>query len=240
MIPANTVLDECESTNDVARSLGEAGYPHGTWISCRSQRRGRGRLGRQWKSIEGNLFLSIVLRIEQKTLWSWVPLTVSLAVAKGLRELFPRLDIRIKWPNDLWIEQRKLGGILCEAVGGREQSFIIAGIGVNAAHAPDGLDQETASLRSSADEIRFPVIASVMECADLLKERGPDFIIPEYERLAALTRGTVIEWGDSRLGSIIGTIRGLGPFGELLVDTHTGEQKLFAEDVRIKIRRSAN
>src|SRR5690606_21800140 len=56
----NLVLEEIESTNDYARNLGEEGLPHGTWISTRIQTQGRGRLGREWRSSEGNLFLSIV------------------------------------------------------------------------------------------------------------------------------------------------------------------------------------
>ena len=135
---ANQVIESCESTNDLARELGEAGYPHGTWISARQQSRGRGRLGRQWQSIEGNLFLSIIVRPEMRELWTWVPMATAIAIAEALRSLFPELPVQVKWPNDLWVHGKKLGGILCEAVGGRADSFIVIGIGLNCAVAPEG------------------------------------------------------------------------------------------------------
>jgi biotin-[acetyl-CoA-carboxylase] ligase BirA-like protein len=233
---ANSVIDECDSTNDLARSLGEAGYPHGTWISARIQTRGRGRLGREWRSLEGNLFLSLVLRLESKDRWSWVPLMTAIAAARAIRELDPRLDVRIKWPNDLWLEGRKLGGILCEAVGSRDQSFIVAGIGINAARAPEGLDQETASLEMTADEIRLPIIASIRECADRLADQGPGFVAETYTELAALAPGMAIEWGNDEQGTVIG----LGPSSELRVDVSGRERRLFAEDVKVRISRKAS
>ena len=67
MSPANRVVERCVSTNDLARSLGEAGAPHGTWVSAKVQEAGRGRLGRKWESLEGNLFLSLIARLENKS-----------------------------------------------------------------------------------------------------------------------------------------------------------------------------
>jgi BirA family transcriptional regulator, biotin operon repressor / biotin---[acetyl-CoA-carboxylase] ligase len=59
---ANQLIEECASTNDLARELAEAGFPHGTWVAAKEQGRGRGRLGREWVGERGNLFLSVVLR----------------------------------------------------------------------------------------------------------------------------------------------------------------------------------
>src|SRR4051794_23597950 len=100
-ISPNTVLDSCESTNDCARALGEKGFAHGTWVSARRQTGGRGRLGRSWASIEGNLFLSLIVRIDRKDVWTWIPLAAAAGVVTALRARFENLDIRIKWPNDL-------------------------------------------------------------------------------------------------------------------------------------------
>src|SRR4051794_2063446 len=77
---ANCVLDRCSSTNDYARILGDRGYPHGTWVAVGIQEAGRGRLGRKWESLEGNLFLSLVVRLEPRALWSWVPLVSTMAL----------------------------------------------------------------------------------------------------------------------------------------------------------------
>ena len=59
----NCELDECTSTNDLVKRLGEAGLPSETWISAREQTRGRGRLRRAWKSHAGNLHLSVLVRL---------------------------------------------------------------------------------------------------------------------------------------------------------------------------------
>src|SRR5689334_14176240 len=100
---ANQVLEECDSTNRVARGLAVEGAEHGTWVSARVQTQGRGRLDRKWESTDGNLFLSIVARNIPMDLWSWIPLTVAVGVHRCLVGLFPEVAVQIKWPNDLWV-----------------------------------------------------------------------------------------------------------------------------------------
>ncbi len=252
---ANAVIDRCASTNDLARALCEQGAAHGTWISARTQDKGRGRLGREWQSLEGNLFLSIVARVEDKSRWTWVPLATAVAVARFLERKHPALEVRIKWPNDLWVVPRgapaatsgsKLGGILCEAVGNRSGSFVVIGLGLNCLHAPQGLDQKTASLtealgtRLSADDIRLGVVASVVETMDELSAQGPSRIVADFERKAAFPPGSEIEWtspGHEGSPAQHGVVRGLGPSGELLVSLPDGaDSKLFAEDVKVRGR----
>jgi BirA family biotin operon repressor/biotin-[acetyl-CoA-carboxylase] ligase len=230
---ANRVLESCGSTNDIARGLGEEGVPHGTWVSARAQEKGRGRLGREWQSQEGNLFLSLIARIEDKALWTWVPLATAIGTARALRTWNGMgIDIRIKWPNDLWIGRAKLGGILCEAVGNRAGSFIVIGLGLNCVHAPEGLDQLTASLSGAAqaitaDQVRPAVINGILSALDELAREGTSGLVRDYERWAAFPPGTEIEWSQ---GS--GKVRGLGPAGELVVETLSGLQRLYAEDTR--------
>lgn len=251
----NAVLDRCASTNDLARELGERGAAHGTWVSARTQEKGRGRLGREWQSLEGNLFLSVIVRIEDKSRWTWVPLSIAVAVARLLERKFPALEIRIKWPNDLWVvpagapvaaSGAKLGGILCEAVGNRAGSFIVIGLGLNCLHAPQGLDQKTVSLtealgkRLSADDIRGEIVASLVETMDELASLGPARIVADFTRKAAFPSGSEIEWtspGAAQPTAQHGVVRGLGPSGELLVSLADGtESRLFAEDVKVRGR----
>ena len=232
-LPANEVLDECESTNDIARSLGEAGYPHGTWISARRQSSGRGRMGRVWSSQEGNLFLSMVLRVENKALWTWVPLAIAAGVARFLKRA--RFDVRIKWPNDLWIGGAKLGGILCEAVGSREGSFIVAGLGLNCQTTPEVPDQAATSLSdyqpgTSADQVRQDVIEAIHESIESLASRGPEFLAAEYESMAAFPKGSLISWEAHPAPA---RVEGLGPSGELQARDAGGKLlKLFAEEIK--------
>lgn len=243
---ANRVIDRCGSTNDLARALGEGGAPHGAWISARIQEQGRGRLGRQWQSAEGNLFLSMIARIEDKSRWTWVPLAAAVAAARFARARFPGLRIAIKWPNDLWVDGAKLGGILCEAVGNRDGSFIVIGLGLNCAYAPEGLDQATASLSQAlateirADDVRAGVIESLRAALGELEREGTAGLALDYERFAALAPGQEIEWsqpasaGNGPAEASRGRVRGLGPSGELLVEREGTELRLYAEDVRVR------
>jgi BirA family biotin operon repressor/biotin-[acetyl-CoA-carboxylase] ligase len=253
-VAANQVIDRCGSTNDLARELGEQGAPHGTWISAREQDRGRGRLGREWRSLEGNLFLSLVARIEDKSRWTWVPLATAVAAARVIESRYPHLSsrLRIKWPNDLWLVPEgarpgsagaKLGGILCEAVGNRTGSFIVIGLGLNVAIAPEGLDQDTISLGDAlgasvtADDLRQDIVGGIVRAMDELAALGSRAIVRDYDRLAAFPESAEIEWaapGDAappRRGRVLG----LGASGELIVTGTGGEElKLYAEDVKVR------
>ncbi len=231
----NTVIDEITSTNDYARKLGEAGLPGGTWISARSQSSGRGRLGRQWNSASGNLFLSMVLRPEKSFPLTWIPLVVALAVYRVAKKSQPDLPLVLKWPNDLGLRDRKLGfrkigGILCEGVGSSRGVFIVAGIGVNCAIAPE-TDQPTGSLGVAVDPFRKALIT---ELSEILSE--PIYSLKkEYESASLLAPGDSIEWRDLRENEIVktGVFKGYGEQGELLVDQGKGTERLYSEEIKL-------
>lgn len=261
---ANQVVDRCDSTNRLARLLGDAGYPHGTWVSTRVQEMGRGRLGRKWESLEGNLFLSMIFQSSDQSRWSWVPMITAVGVTDALLKWNPKLDVRIKWPNDLWLMQgsgsgAKLGGILCEAVGNRQRSYIIVGLGLNCLHAPSGLDQRTISLTEgvahslgypvSADAVRGKIIQGLLQAyEELLLPGGFQSLITRYQERAALLPQTEIEWVQVRgaTSSVkTGRVLGLGESGELLVCSNQPEDRgatlaLYAEDVKIRPKSSPN
>lgn len=243
---ANQVISTCSSTNDLARRLGEAGYSHGTWVSCLEQSGGRGRLGREWKSAHGNLHLSLVARVARKELWTWVPLATALAVVQTLSSRFPGICAKIKWPNDIWVAKQsasgqawaKLGGILCEGVAAGSSSFIIVGIGLNCVSSPEGLDQAAASLsellpsRVTADQLRQPLIEEFLDVLHGMDQFGQEAIKKRYLENAVLTAGVAVEWGECS-----GTVLGLGESGELEVLSDDGKRRsLFAEDVRVRLK----
>jgi BirA family biotin operon repressor/biotin-[acetyl-CoA-carboxylase] ligase len=237
--PRDLVVEETESTNDYARRLGEEGAPHGSWISARMQTKGRGRLGREWRSTEGNLFLSLVLRPDPKFPMTWVPLAVALGVfraAKGLRENF---DLALKWPNDLVLRDRrigprKVGGILCEGVGSPRGSFVVAGVGVNCAIAPE-IDQPTASLGVSVDTLRGRVITEV---AGIFSESFA-FIQDEYFQASLLQEGDPIEWRDLHAPDTVesGTFFRYGEQGELVANVGGKARRLFSEEIKLLPKR---
>ncbi len=235
---ANQVLDRCGSTNDIAKKLAEEGFPHGTWVSTRIQESGRGRLGRKWESVEGNLFLSIIARIHNKALWSWVPLTTAVAVAECLGTQFPEFEVQIKWPNDLWVNGSKLGGILCEGASMNSNSYIIIGLGLNCAYSPQWLDQKTTDLSraregklTTADQVRIPIITTLLQKLNFMIEVGPQKIVEIYQRRAVFQVGERVRWGVFPAVQS-GVVQGLGSSGQLRVQLFSGKMiDLFAEDV---------
>lgn len=137
--------EEVASTNDTAREL-TVNPPHTCFVvTSRRQTAGRGRRGRSWSSLDGNLFMSQCFPLEIRYLSDAVFL-VSLSMLEAVLSFSPRGKIQLKWPNDVLIENHKISGILLEK---GENEYIIAGIGVNIKAAPSadaGLVYPAASL----------------------------------------------------------------------------------------------
>lgn len=120
-------VEEIDSTNDEARRLAKLGEKEGTVVIAASQLKGKGRLGRRWISPPGGIYLSIILKpyISPSKL-PMITLLSAIAVVRTMRGL-TKLDALVKWPNDIVIMGKKVGGILCEAAN----NIIIVGIGIN-------------------------------------------------------------------------------------------------------------
>lgn len=125
------------------------------------QTAGRGRHGRGWDSPAGNLHLSVVLRPRGAGPWSLLPLAAGVAAGEALTAF--GVDARLKWPNDLVVETRKLGGILVESAwAGQALEFAVVGIGINLAgraeSRPPGLRGTAVSVEELAG--RAPDVAA--------------------------------------------------------------------------------
>jgi len=127
---------ECGSTNDLARDWAQdAGgpAPSGALVTAGYQTRGRGQRGRQWQAGPGqSALMSFVYRLPPKTNAPELGLLTALAVAEALGSLDARLDAKLKWPNDVLMDGRKVAGVLVEVVGADTAGFAVLGIGVNA------------------------------------------------------------------------------------------------------------
>jgi BirA family transcriptional regulator, biotin operon repressor / biotin---[acetyl-CoA-carboxylase] ligase len=126
-----------DSTNTRARELAAAGAPHGTVVTAAEQTEGHGRQGRSWTAPAGKALLySAVLRpLDERHLL--LPLAVPLAVCEAAEELAPGVECRIKWPNDVWMEERKLAGVLIEARP--QDGWAVIGVGLNLSISPEEL-----------------------------------------------------------------------------------------------------
>ncbi|HSL72728.1 MAG TPA: biotin--[acetyl-CoA-carboxylase] ligase [Longimicrobiales bacterium] len=150
LIPDLRILAITGSTNDVLRELAEHGAAEFTAVIAEEQTAGRGQHGRAWHGTPlKSLHLSVLLRPHDLSCLTATPIRVGMATAFALRTV-TGLQVGLKWPNDLQVNGRKLGGILCESVSGAAP-YIIVGIGVNVLQAADDFPRD---LGASATSIR--------------------------------------------------------------------------------------
>ncbi len=144
------VLDRAESSSDEAMRLAKSGAEDGTLVWIKEQTKGRGRRGRSWTDLPGNLTFSLVLRPETTPAEAaQLSLVAALGVGDGLGSVVPPMvEIRYKWPNDVLFNDRKGCGILLEAQlsGDRDLDWLVLGIGINVKSYPRDLDPPATSL----------------------------------------------------------------------------------------------
>jgi BirA family biotin operon repressor/biotin-[acetyl-CoA-carboxylase] ligase len=135
-------LESVASTNDHAKKLAKNGYPSGVIIWAHEQTAGRGRQGNTWVSLPGNLFMTIILRPNVNIAQiGQLSLLIGVALSNVLASFVPAAnDIRLKWPNDIYINGKKAGGILIEteSQGMLQVPWSVVGIGFNIVDAPEG------------------------------------------------------------------------------------------------------
>ena len=195
---------EIDSTNDRARALAAAGTPHGTVVTAGVQVAGRGRQGRTWTAPPGTaLLLSLVLR-EIDPLLS---LRAGLAVAD-----LAGPAARVKWPNDVLVDGRKVAGILVE--GRPQEGWAVLGIGVNAAvdvaELPHDLRDRAGTLGRSPDELEPTLVELLGVLERRLAEPAAAVLVALRQRDALFERPVTWAGGE-------GTGAGVDEHGRLLV-----------------------
>jgi BirA family biotin operon repressor/biotin-[acetyl-CoA-carboxylase] ligase len=236
-------FDSIGSTNDEVRDLAVAGAPEGVVVIAESQTRGRGRLGRRWESPPfRNLYLSVLMRprldAEDVPL---IGLVGGLAAAEAVAVWAP--NARIKWPNDVLIEGRKLSGILTETqVDAARSLAVVVGIGVNLNIAieelPEELRGKATSLRAVTgkriDRVRFAdeLLARLEERYQQLCDAGFAALRARWDELSCLTGCTVSIAGAGATQE--GTVLGLADDGTLRLRSAGGrEMRVVAGDVTV-------
>jgi BirA family biotin operon repressor/biotin-[acetyl-CoA-carboxylase] ligase len=124
--------DILDSTNEEARRMAEQGVLGPLWIFARSQTEGRGRRGNTWISEPGNLFATLLVQ-EPAATAAQIGFAASLAAGEAVGAYVDQERVQLKWPNDVLLDGRKVGGILLETLKG---DALAIGIGVNLAHHP--------------------------------------------------------------------------------------------------------
>jgi len=219
-----------DSTNERAKELAAAGAPHGTIVTADEQTAGRGRQGREWISEPGSaLLLSVILRdLDERH--SLLPLATAVAVCEAAEACAP-VACTIKWPNDVWVDRKKLAGILVE---GRPQAgWAVVGVGLNvsARSFPAELKGIATSLalESPAPRPQSPgaALEALLHALDHRLSDDPARVLQAWRERDAL-KGSRISWGDGK-----GRAAGVDDTGALLVETDEGRVALQAGEVHL-------
>jgi len=126
-------FEEIDSTNAQARRMAADGQLGPVWISTARQTAGRGRRGRAWESPTGNLAATLLIAPEKPAAeCAQLSFAAAIAAADAVAGFAPGADVRVKWPNDVLANGKKLVGILLESQNG----WLAIGVGVNLAHFP--------------------------------------------------------------------------------------------------------
>ncbi len=209
-----------DSTNEQARILAGRGAPHGTLVTATEQSAGRGRQGRGWSAPRGRALLcSLVIRDPPRLL----PLATGAAVAEIVGT-----HARIKWPNDLLRDGRKVGGILVE--GRPQEHWAVVGIGLNVALREEDFPPDLAGRAGTlglAVEAVEPALERVLASLDRWLTAEPAAVLEAVRARDALL-GRQVRWAAGE-----GRGAGVDEKGRLLVETGAGVVALDAGEVHL-------
>ena len=228
------ILPQVDSTNSELMRRARAGRAEPVLLVAERQTAGRGRLGRSWDSAPGDsLTFSLGLALAPAD-WSGLSLAVGVCLAEALHP-----DIRLKWPNDLWLGDRKLGGILIETAGcggaGSAARYAVVGVGINVAPRPAaGLSTPPAWLQellpgTDAARTLLAVAAPLARTLRAFESFGfAPFRAGFNGRDALLGKAVVLSDGTA------GTAQGASETGALLVHTALGVQAVTSSEISVR------
>jgi len=224
-----------DSTNDRARELAVGGARSGTVVTAGEQSAGRGRTGRKWSAPAGSALLCSAILRPLEAHHALLPLAVPLAVCEAAENLAP-VECKVKWPNDVWLDERKLAGVLIEA---RPPDWAVIGIGLNLSIPEDGFPDD---LRWPATSLGHAVgpdqaLAAVRAALGKWTAAGPEEVAAAFEARDAL-RSREVAWegagGAGTQGE--GVCEGIDERGNLVVVTAAGERlSLGAGEVSLRL-----
>jgi BirA family biotin operon repressor/biotin-[acetyl-CoA-carboxylase] ligase len=229
--------EELPSTSDFCAERAKAGEPEGLAVTAARQTAGRGSRGRTWASPPGNLALSVLLRPSHPrhagesrhprlppsaTASSMYPLLAGVAVADAIKTFCPpSVTSILKWPNDLLLNGQKCAGLLIDATQTQDRiDWLVIGIGINIAYAPEVPGRATTSLADhGAETTAIAVAAAVLDhlatWLDIFQTFGPIRIIPSWlSRAHPIGEQLEVKTPDRKTA---GAFAGLSPTGELLL-----------------------
>jgi BirA family transcriptional regulator, biotin operon repressor / biotin---[acetyl-CoA-carboxylase] ligase len=212
-----------DSTNEQAKALALAGAPGGLVITADEQSAGRGRRGNEWFAPAGSsLLYSALLRPFSADRSALLPLAVPVAVCEAAEAVAP-VRCQVKWPNDVWIDERKAAGVLVEARP--EEGWAVIGVGINVAIRDDDFPpelRETATSLLPADaggpEAIERMLAELNEALGRWVDADDDEVLGAF-RARDLLSGRTVSWDGGE-----GTAEEIDMRGHLVVELANGER----------------
>jgi BirA family biotin operon repressor/biotin-[acetyl-CoA-carboxylase] ligase len=236
LLPGFTVevLPEIDSTNTELMRRARAGQLEPVLLVAEHQTAGRGRLGREWVSGESgaalpSLMFSLGLPLSPVD-WSGLSLAVGLAVVNSLHA-----DLQLKWPNDVWLQNRKLAGILIETASVGMVRYAVIGIGINmTVRDATGLRTPPAALSEVLPGVDAPAALSrvVLPLVQAIQHFEADGFAPL--RTAFHTRDLLYGREVTCSDDVTGMARGVDAVGALLVHTEQGLKKISSAEVSVR------
>ena len=234
-------FEEIDSTILEARRRADRGEVGPVWLIARRQTAGRGRRGRAWVTIDGNLFATLLFATSRPPQdIALLSFAAGLAIAETLETFGARAPATLKWPNDVLIGGAKASGILLDsgALPGGAGAWAALGFGVNLAGAPKAIDQATISLReATAPDTQTPepleFFAALRPCLEgWFMRLATEGFEPLREAWLARAHGLgqaarVIQGAEPITGQLVG----LSQRGELELETPNGRRLISAGDV---------
>lgn len=235
------LLPESPSTNEVAAGRAREGAPEGLVVVADHQTAGRGRLDRTWVTPPGAaVTFSLLLRPSvPPASWPWLPLLVGHTTAKALTSF--GYDAKVKWPNDVLIDGKKVAGILVERVETGSGAAAVVGVGINVATRAEELPVPTATslavahadLTPTREGVLLGVVAAVREGYDAWQAGGAEAaarLASSYAaHCATIGQDVRVDLPDGT--SLTGRAVDVDGDGRLVVETGDGPRKVGAGDV---------
>lgn len=237
--------DQVDSTNIIAKKFAREGKGEGLIVVAEQQVKGKGRMGREWISPYGKgIWFSVILRPEiPPARASEITFVIAVGIMEGIKRYTGR-DVKIKWPNDILLENKKIVGILTEISAEIERiNYIIAGIGINANQDIEDFPEE---LRQKASSLKM-IINNEVDRNKLLR-----FIIEDLEKIYYTYKedgfGKILNiWKENNVtlnkrvkaitfdSEIVGMAERVDEEGYLIIkDDHGKEHRIIAGDVSLR------
>jgi BirA family biotin operon repressor/biotin-[acetyl-CoA-carboxylase] ligase len=237
------VVEATGSTNADVAALARGDTPEGVVLVAEHQTAGRGRLDRQWVAPpRSGLSFSMLLRPDvEVSRWTLLPLLVGVGVARGVTQVCD-MAVNLKWPNDLMIGERKLGGVLAErvdAAGGQQRSAAVVGVGLNVTLRDSELPVPTAislGLAGAAVTDRDTILRAVLRGVGAEYARWVDAggdaeaVLPGYREMCA-TLGSPVRAQLPSGEAVEGVAVDVRADGALVIDGPRGPAPVTAGDV---------